>query len=104
LPKSGGFSRPPIEPLFIWEKSPIAAISSASTWICGPERAVTAFAAEITLKANRFFRLTVQSSKKLFSTESDNISRDEKCAFQTPKVYCVDCGSKQEVQVFAAIA
>jgi hypothetical protein len=65
------------------------------------------FAAEIMLNACRFLRLTVvllsEFSKKFFSAESDNISRDEKYGFQTPKAYCVDCDPKREVQVFAAM-
>jgi hypothetical protein len=46
---------------------------------------------------------TNPSSKKSFPAESDNISRDEKYAFQTPEAYCVDCDPKREVQVFAAM-
>jgi hypothetical protein len=65
------------------------------------------FAAEIILNVCQLFRLIVvlrsEFSKKTFSAESDNISRNEKYGFQTPKAYCADCDPKREVQVFAAM-
>ncbi len=48
--------------------------------------------ADVTIWLPRNWRClsTDPFSKKFFSAKSDNISRDEKYAFQTPKAYCVD--------------